>query len=861
MKIRGVEPEIRTERLKRPERTGGAGEQQAGLSAQDSAAMSSISSSIAGSIRKGLDLAGKAISGLMEERKKEASPSSGDNDTFEMGNMSRPDIYQTLKTLKEAGVTFTIQGFDSEEQSLSYASVYKRYGENDRSMTGLIRARKGEQSFPLPCTDEDLQLLSFFLLGGDSKSLKAPAAAEMIKKVHDNGKTFHDRYLAKCFEHRPADQLYTYSHATGLSGKRDAQSDLHFRDGEKYFQIESTNDFLRACVLSGAADPAGLSQDERKALPVIKQMVDEGAVLTEKYGTTKAGPLAALRAVGEGFPSIMYIDDGGRRNEIKCLKDLDRIDRLYRQKDLSGFAGQERDVLESANKLLGKGAVFTDLSLSPKPYGAAMIAKSAFKEDRDALREPVFFKDARGRLAEINRPEDLKRIEALYFDGGISSLPQNEQKTVLSLKRIFDAEKSPAVRYSANMLGFMKGIQGDIYPGEIYLDNSARPLTVTVSTLQDVDRFVAFYMDRDLSSLPADEREAIERLQALEAAGVSFQNRGAEKMDPIRNLQVLKGESKSLDEIWLKTPFGGNNGAVIINNLNDPARLDAMFLKKDLSVLPRDEAKLISEMRELRASGMTFRGYYDESDLTILKGIKGELGKAFVKHKSGTESALDDPDDFARLKALYLTGDLTALPAGEREIVNSINFMRDSGYHCAVVYNGQIKSVEPFDVLKSAKKGYAGVGFVDSNQAFTGISSARDLDDLKAIHCGQNLDSYSPGELKLIKLIQELMSKGYRFEADSSFRDTDSLGNRVTGTRYYPIGALTVLKSLRSGNTDIWLFKSPGRVPISDFLDVVGMADRMEKIQNEEAPFQQENIREEDGFVTIGGVRLPVKGV
>jgi len=516
--------------------------------------------------------------------------------------------------------------------------------------------------------------------------------------------------------------------------------------------------------------------------------------------------------------------------------------------------------MESEDGLLWKGVIFTDLSLSENSYGAAMIAKAAFQEDTGVLHESVYFKDGRGRLAEINRPEDLKRIEALYFDGGISSLPQNEQKIALSLKRIFDAEKSPAVRYSANMLGFMKGILGEIFPGELYLDNSVRPLSVTISTPLDVDRFVALYITRDLSSLPADEREAIERLQALEEAGVKFQNRGAEKMDPIRNLQVLKGESKSLNELWLKTPFGGNNGAVIINNISDLERPDAMFLRKDLSILPRDEVRLISEMRELRANGMTFRGYYDESDLTILKGIKGELGKAFVKHRSGTESVLDDPDDLARLKALYLTGDFTALPAGEREIVESINFMKDSGYQCAVVYNGQIKSVEPFDVLKWAKNGYTGVGFVDSNQAFTGISSARDLDDLKAIHCGQNPDSYSPGELKLIKLIQELMSKGYRFEADFSFSDTDLLGNRVTGTRYYPIGALTVLKSLRSGNTDIWLFKSPGRVPITDFLDVVGMADKMEKIQKEEAPFQQENIKEEDGFVMIGGVRLPVKG-
>lgn len=106
-----------------------------------------------------------------------------------------------------------------------------------------------------------------------------------------------------------------------------------------------------------------------------------------------------------------------------------RISRGERDADRKNRVGNESRKAErpeekgggAADRLLGKGAVFTDLSLSPKLYGAAMTEKAAFQEDRDVLHEPVYFKDGRGRLAEINRPEDLKRIEALYFDGGMKS--------------------------------------------------------------------------------------------------------------------------------------------------------------------------------------------------------------------------------------------------------------------------------------------------------------------------------------------------------------------------------------------------------------------------------------------------------
>ncbi|MDQ7825359.1 MAG: hypothetical protein RDV48_21340 [Candidatus Eremiobacteraeota bacterium] len=279
-----------------------------------------------------------------------------------------------------------------------------------------------------------------------------------------------------------------------------------------------------------------------------------------------------------------------------------------------------------------------------------------------------------------------------------------------------------------------------------------------------------------------------------------------------------------------------------------------------LSLLPKDEQRLISQMRELGQKGMSFKGYYDGSELTVLKGMKGELGKAFVRHKGGNESVLDDPRDFQRLKAIYFTGDLQALPKGEKDIVESINFMKDQGYGCAVLYQGKTEYAEPFDVLKAAVKGHKSIGFVDREQAFTEISVSDDLADLKAIHCNQGLESYSKKELKLISLIQDLMGKGYTFQADTNFANVDSLGNKVSVTRYYPVGVLAVLKGLRCGNTNLWLYKDNTRIPISQFLDTVSMFDKIEELRNEEPPPPESSIREDDGFVIIGGVRLPVKG-
>ncbi|MDQ7825358.1 MAG: hypothetical protein RDV48_21335 [Candidatus Eremiobacteraeota bacterium] len=175
---------------------------------------------------------------------------------------------------------------------ISFDKVYRRYGEGDKTVLGGITAKRGDQAVELPWSGEDIQLLSYYYCGSEPGSLKNPDTAEAIRKVYDSGNTFYDRYLAQCFQYKEGNPLYAYSNAVRLTRDRDPQSDLHFKDGEKFFQIESLGDFKRACVLSGAMKATELSPDEQKALPIISGMLKEGATFVERYGDSKVGPLA-----------------------------------------------------------------------------------------------------------------------------------------------------------------------------------------------------------------------------------------------------------------------------------------------------------------------------------------------------------------------------------------------------------------------------------------------------------------------------------------------------------------------------------------------------------------------------------------
>jgi hypothetical protein len=103
------------------------------------------------------------------------------------------------------------------------------------------------------------------------------------------------------------------------------------------------------------------------------------------------------------------------------------------------------------------------------------------------------------------------------------------------------------------------------------------------------------------------------------------------------------------------------------------------------------------------------------------------------------------------------------------------------------------------------------------------------------------------------------MRKGYKFQADSKFSGIDSLGNRVSGTTYYPVGPLAVYRGLRKQNTNLWVFKDGVRIPISKFLEVTDMFDLADELRKKEERPPEKKVVEEDGYVIIGGVRLPVK--
>ncbi|GEM_PF-1611865 len=820
----------------------------------DSVTLEARSSSLIDRIRKGINLVKEAVNGGNESGKIPDNTDAVEIAAGDEAKLTHPDIYRKLKELKEAGFTFFVRPYKKPEIPAQFRDVYLSYAENSRSLDGVLAAKREQHSIDLPYSEEDLQLLSYFYCGSDGSSLKNPDIASALKKVYDSGNTFSDRYLEKCFTHRETNPIWTYSRAVKLRDERDAQSDLHFKDGDRFFQIESIRDFKRACVLCGAMKDSDLSPHEREALPILRDMMNSGAVFTERYGDTKVGSLALLRAVGEGFPSVMFIDERGSRNEVKALKDLKRLYELYYKKDLGDMDPGEKKLVALAGELLDAGMKFTDLSLSEKPYGAAMIAKAALQEDRSICPESVYFKDELGQLMEINRPEDLTRIKAIHNDKDISTLPSGEQKILQSLERIFDPKGGFTSRTRMGQLGGLKGILNESYPLTIKMSEGDRPPCETIRSLQDVDRFVALYINNDLSTLPRDEREAFTIIKALGEKGVKFQDDHTEPLRYLNCMQILKKEDPQLGEVRLDGKERSR-----MNTLEDLKRLDALWLKNDLSLLKSDEEQMVLQMRDLRAKGMRFKGYYDESELTILKGIKGELGKAFVAHKSRNESVLDDPMDFTRLDALYVSGDLSRLPAAEREIAGTINFMKDQGYYCALVYNGRTEYVEPFDVLKSAIKKYSHIGFVDREGAFTEIASSMDLSELKAIHLSQGLDVFSKKELRLINIIQDLMRKGYKFQADSKFSRTDSLGKSVSDTTYYPVGPLAVYRGLRKLNANLWVVKEGIRIPISKFLEVTDMFDMAEQLQKNEEEPPEDKVVVEDGFVNISGVRLPVK--
>ncbi len=717
-----------------------------------------------------------------------------------------------------------------------------------------------------------------------SAALSVPEKLEKLKKDTDpedfttfrHGEVIKNLYSTGCPIYRRVkgeDNTWPYKELSSMEACRESDlltarkkpgTRIFFKDGDTFSEIDNEHDFERAAVLKGVSDESLLSAEEKKALPILQRMLDRGAVFREQKMMEKKGErvglLSVMKALGGHIEGVDYWDSSMRKSVIKSVKDLERIDHVYyRDKDSRiTISPRERSLIRQTLELMKKGVRFED-SVFDEALGAPMVVKAALQEDRGLHRDNVSFIDEAGRHAHIDSADDLRKIRAIYVNKDISGLPEEEQKIIDSLKRLYDRKGDEAPPITMNLLASLKSILAKDSFGVPIGVNGEDPEKLsneTIRTLKDIGRYVALYLDRDRAALPPDEREAVDIIDSLRASGIEFVGTLKSRVMSMGILQVLKGEHPFDRSVGLQ-PEGS---LPRINRMEDLKRLDALLIKKDPSLLRNDEDRILQRILELEKCGITFRGAYDKSVISVIKCLKGETRIAFMVHPDGKESMINELTDLDRIKALYMDKDPSSLPTGEAEMIEDIQGMLTEGYSCTLAHGGRLKEVKSFDVLKSSIRNYPNVGLMDRAGAFTSISSAADMKNLKALQRGEEPASLNAPESELFKKIHYLMDNGYSFKAHLEFWPENAPVLFSPEADDYKIGPLQLLKEFRKGNENIWAVKDGETIPISNVIDVMDSIEKVRQTAEDVAVASPEDtIIEGDDYVIVAGVKLSIK--
>ncbi|MHC9542296.1 MAG: hypothetical protein AB9903_22535 [Vulcanimicrobiota bacterium] len=782
-------------------------------------------------------------------------------------------IAEKSRLLGKSGFSFFTE--DGTPVSLQDLLRYCREG---NAPSPSLTVQKGNLNVTLPFTEQSVDAVLFFHTDAAPSGLKLPRYAESVRKLYSMDFPMYRRVKGDdgSYPFVKLEPLEACREAETLTPLRKPGTRIFFRDGDTYCEIDKDGDFKRAEVLKGLKDESELNENERKALPLVRMMLDRGALFTEKEFNgdkgLKTGILSLVKAVGGEGEGVYYYDSQKRKSDIRSLRDLERIGYVY-YRDAAGPADlspEEKSLIRQIDDLIQKGVVFRD-DIFDKTYGIPMVLKSILGENNSMIaREYVSIHDEAGRDTLIDCPEDLARIRAIYVDRDISTLPSMERKILVSLGRIYNLKGDPAPPSAVGIMASMKNLlPGSRYPASIGV--IGRPPGIgnaeELRTLKDVDRYVAVYIDKKPDSLPPDEQEALSIMDSIRASGLEFGGTLNMRIPTVGVLQILKGEhpyERSVGLMRMNAQQGEGSGKSDsslprVRSLQDLRRIDALMIRKDPRLLSEDEYNVLQRIEELGKSGITFRGELDSSFISVLKALKGETRKAFMIHPDNRRSMINEMRDLDRIEAIYLGRGLSALPAEEAEMIQDLQLLQSAGFSCVLARDGRLNEAAILDVLKSGMSGGLNVGIKDSRGAFTVVSSPEDVKNLKSVAKGEEPQFATGDEAELYRKAAVLAGRRYSLKAHMAFRPETSPTISIPEEHDFTISALQLVKEMMKGGKGVYAEKEGVTAPFSSLIECLDFVEKSESGDREASEAPADNaIVEDDGFIVVGGIRLAI---